>query len=83
MRGGAFLNGKEGRVGFRKLSLWLKGDGGIRKNIKEIERLNNDNTNHNHGRRRRQPLLAYVNPRLPKAIHRCDGCGGVPSYNLQ
>ena len=31
MRGGAFLNGKEGRVGFRKLSFWLKGDGGIRK----------------------------------------------------
>ena len=33
MRGGAFLNGKEGRVGFReKNSFWLKGDGGIRKN---------------------------------------------------
>ena len=31
MRGGAFLKGKEGRVGFRKNSLWLKGDGGIRK----------------------------------------------------
>ena len=24
MRGGAFLKGKEGRVGFRKNSLWLK-----------------------------------------------------------
>ena len=35
----------------------------------KIERLNNDNTNHNHGRRRRQPLLANVNPRLPKAVH--------------
>ena len=31
VRGGAFLKGKEGRVGFRKNSLWLKGDGGIRK----------------------------------------------------
>ena len=32
MRGGAFFNGKEGRDDFRKLSFWLKGDGGIRKN---------------------------------------------------
>ena len=32
MRGGAFFNGKEGRDDFRELSLWLKGDGGIRKN---------------------------------------------------
>ena len=31
MRGGAFFNGKEGRDDFRKTSLWLKGDGGIRK----------------------------------------------------
>ena len=31
MRGGAFFNGKEGRDDFRKLSFWLKGDGGIRK----------------------------------------------------
>ncbi len=30
MRGGAFLKGKEGRVGFRKT---LKGDGGIRKSL--------------------------------------------------
>ena len=39
-RGGAFFNGKEGRDDFRKLSLWLKGDGGIRKNIsfKETKR---------------------------------------------
>ena len=29
MRGGAFFNGKEGRDDFRKLSFWLKGDGGI------------------------------------------------------
>ena len=35
----------------------------------KIERLNNDNTNHYHGRRRRQPLLANVNSRLPKAVH--------------
>ena len=36
MRGGAFLNGKEGRVGFRKTpSLMLKKDGMIlEKNIK-------------------------------------------------
>ena len=33
MRGGAFFNGKEGRDDFRKLSFWLKGDGGIRKNF--------------------------------------------------
>ena len=26
-----FFNGKEGRDDFRKLSFWLKGDGGIRK----------------------------------------------------
>jgi len=40
MRGGAFFNGKEGRDDFRKLSFWLKGDGGIRKNIsfKETKR---------------------------------------------
>ena len=31
IRGGAFFNGKEGRDDFRKLSFWLKGDGGIRK----------------------------------------------------
>ena len=31
VRGGAFLKGKEGRVGFRKNFLWLKGDGGIRR----------------------------------------------------
>lgn len=35
-------------------------------------------SNHNHGRRRRQPLLANVNPRLPKAIHRCDGSRPFP-----
>ena len=31
VRGGALFNGKEGRGDFRKNSLWLKGDGGIRK----------------------------------------------------
>ena len=30
-KGGAFLKGKEGRVGFRKKLLLAKGDGGIRK----------------------------------------------------
>ena len=30
-KGGAFFNGKEGRDDFRTSSLWLKGDGGIRK----------------------------------------------------
>lgn len=35
----------------------------------KIERLNNDNTNHNHGWWRRQPFLAYVNSRLPQAVH--------------
>jgi hypothetical protein len=33
MRGGAFFNGKEGRDDFRKLSFWLKGDGGNRKSL--------------------------------------------------
>ena len=32
-KGGAFFNGKEGRDDFRKTSFWLKGDGGIRKNL--------------------------------------------------
>jgi len=38
MRGGAFFNGKEGRDDFRKTSLWLKGDGGIRKSHLNIFR---------------------------------------------
>ena len=33
MRGGAFLKGKEGRVGFRKNSFWLKGGRGFQKCI--------------------------------------------------
>ena len=33
MRGGAFLKGKEGRVGFRKNSFWLKGGRGFKKCI--------------------------------------------------
>ena len=34
-KGGAFFNGKEGRDDFRKTSFWLKGDGGIRKKLKQ------------------------------------------------
>ena len=32
-RKNSFFNGKEGRDDFRKLSFWLKGDGGIRKHV--------------------------------------------------
>mgnify|MGYP001532828888 FL=1 len=33
MRGGALLNGKEGRVVFRKNSFWLRGAEGFKSNI--------------------------------------------------
>ena len=56
MRGGAFLKGKEGRDDFRNL-YYLK------------NKIYARYTSHNHGWRRRQPLLAYVNPRLPKVVH--------------
>ena len=62
MRGGAFFNGKEGRDDFRK-SLILK---------KEIY---DGYTNHYYDWRCRQPLLAYVNPRLPKKFIDVMGVG--------
>ena len=65
MRGGAFFNGKEGRDDFRNL-YYLK------------NKIYARYPNHNYGRRRRQPLLANVNPRLPKAVHRCDGSRPFP-----
>ena len=53
MRGGAYFNGKEGRDDFRKLSLWLKGDGGNRKSLILKKEIYARHTNHNHGWRRR------------------------------
>ena len=64
-KGETFCNGKEGRDDFRK-SLILK------------NKIYARYSNHYYGWRRRQPLLAYVNPRLPKAVHRCDGCRPFP-----
>ena len=54
-----FIN-KEGRDDFRNL-YYLK------------NKINARHTYYNHGWRRRLPLLANVNPRLPKAVYRCDG----------
>lgn len=34
-------------------------------------------TNHYYGEWRRLPLLAHVNTRLPKTIHRCEGHGEI------
>ena len=78
MRGGAFFNGKEGRVDFRKT---------VRKSISFFELFNmkeKNMTNYNDiqiiimaggvGSR----FCPMSPPRLPKAVHRCDGSRPFP-----